>query len=137
MRISDWSSDVCSSDLISKAVDAEGLAAGAFDLVGPAGIIANPRQGETARIARLRRAAFERRHLQQLRRVGFDQVGNAKQAAASPPGAEVLPCLLSGTLLAPSGADFGRAADGYFGSRFSGPQPYIPPRAGARVAYVR
>src|SRR3546814_11392140 len=41
---------------ISKAVDAEGLAAGAFDLVGPAGIIANPRQGETARIARQRRA---------------------------------------------------------------------------------
>src|SRR3546814_3270216 len=123
MRISDWSSDVLfrsdrghryrherrvpwndnpdHSDRlvprISKAVDAEGLAAGAFDLVGPAGIIANPRQGETARIARQRRAAFERRHLQQLRRVGFDQVGKAKQAGASPLGAEVLPCLLSGT----------------------------------------
>src|SRR3546814_7054795 len=104
MRISDWSSDVLfrsdrghryrherrvpwndnpdHSDRlvprISKAVDAEGLAAGAFDLVGPAGIIANPRQGETARIARQRRAAFERRHLQQLRRVGFDQVGKAR-----------------------------------------------------------
>src|SRR3546814_3884721 len=111
MRISDWSSDVCSSDLISKAVDAGGLAAGAFDLVGPAGMIANPRQGETARIARQRRAAFERRHLQQLRRVGFDQVGKAKQAVASPLGAEVLPCLLSGHRRARSGVDFGRAAE--------------------------
>src|SRR3546814_10697537 len=74
MCVSDWSSDVCSSDLLDRAFDRLGARSGQEDRVGK-GVLDEPRREGFAL-----RAAIKVRHMDQRRYLFLDRLGQMRMA---------------------------------------------------------